>query len=81
MEESFYNNEMFNENNMNSRRLRSDNTGLSDNREESRRLSEAEAASLRRDAEIYPADSAASSDYLPGETEEEYHRRMKRRKM
>jgi hypothetical protein len=77
VEENFYNNEMFNENNMNHRRT-VDERNVHENREESRRLSEAEAASLRRDSEVYPADRAATDDYLPGETEEEYRRRMRK---
>jgi sporulation protein YlmC with PRC-barrel domain len=82
VEESFYNNDMFNENNMHRRRTSNekniDERYQEERREEARRLSEAEAASLRRDAEIYPADRAATEDYLPGETEEEYRRRMRR---
>lgn len=78
IEESFYNNEMFNENNMNRRRT-VDERNFNESREEARRLSEAEAASLRREADIYPADRATTDDYLPGETEEEYRRRMRRK--
>jgi sporulation protein YlmC with PRC-barrel domain len=78
VEESFYNNEMFNEDNMYSKRKSTDDTNLRDSREETRRLSEAEAASLRRDSEIYPADRATTNDYLPGETEEEYRLRTRR---
>jgi len=77
VEESFYNNEIFNENNMNHRRT-VDERNFHENREESRRLSEAEAASLRRDSEVYPADRATTDDYLPGETEEDYRRRMRK---
>ena len=80
VEESFYNNEMFNEDNMYSRRRTTDERDLRDSREETRRLSEAEATSLRRDADIYPADRATTDDYLPGETEEEYQRRIRRNK-
>src|SRR5688572_3931225 len=73
VEENFYNNEMFNEDNMYSRRKSTDErTPRDSHREETRRLSEAEAASLRRDSDIYPADRATTNDYLPGETEEEY---------
>ena len=80
VDESFYNNEMFNEDNMYSRRRTTDERDLRDSREETRRLSEAEATSLRRDADIYPADRATTDDYLPGETEEEYQRRIRRNK-
>ncbi len=74
VDESFYNNEMFNEDNMYSRRRSAtDNT-----RQETRHMSEAEAASLKKDAEIYPADrNPLNDDYRP-ETEEEYLRRRRR---
>lgn len=82
VEESFYNNEMFNENNMHRRRVITEKNieerRQEERREEARRLSEAEAASLRRDAELRPVDRATTDDYLPGETEEEYRRRMRR---
>jgi sporulation protein YlmC with PRC-barrel domain len=76
VEESFYNNDMFNENNMHRRRTTNEKNS-EERRQEERRMSEAEAASLRRDAEVYPADRATTDDYLPGETEEEYRRRMR----
>jgi sporulation protein YlmC with PRC-barrel domain len=76
VEESFYNNDIFNENNMHRRRT-STEKNIDERRQEERRLSEAEAASLRRDAELRPADRATTDDYLPGETEEEYRRRMR----
>ena len=53
VDENFYNNEMFNENNMYSRRGNFANTTNSDKRQETYRLSKAEAASLKKDAEIY----------------------------
>src|SRR5687768_7276039 len=57
LDENFYNNEMFNENNMYRRRGNSANTTNTDKRQDARRLSEAEAASLKKDAEIYPTNS------------------------
>ena len=72
VDENFYNNEMFNENNMYSRRRNSATN--SDKREDARRLSEAEAASLKKDAEIYPTNSNS----IDPETEEEYLRRRRR---
>ena len=74
LDENFYNNEMFNENNMYSRRGNSANTTNTDKRQDARRLSEAEAASLKKDAEIYPTNSNSSNP----ETEEEYLRRRRR---
>ena len=81
VDDSFYNNDMFNENNMHRRRTTDEKYSeerQEERREEARRLSEAEAASLRRDSELRPADRATTDDYLPGETEEEYRRRMRR---
>ena len=72
VDESFYNNEMFDENNMYSRRGNSTGTY---NREDAHRLSEAEAASLKKDVDIYPANKNPLSD---SESEEEYLRRRKR---
>jgi sporulation protein YlmC with PRC-barrel domain len=72
VDESFYNNEMFDENNMYSRRGSSTSTY---DREDAHRLSEAEAASLKKDADIYPANKNPLSD---SESEEEYLRRRKR---
>jgi hypothetical protein len=46
-----------------------------DKREDAHRLSEAEAASLKKDADIYPANKNPLSD---SESEEEYLRRRKR---
>ena len=77
VDENFYNNEMFNENNMYSRRGNS-GTSNSSEREETRRMSEAEAASLKRDAEIYPANRNNSNEKLSSESEEEYLRRRRR---
>jgi hypothetical protein len=74
VDESFYNNEMFDENNMYSRRGSSTGT-YNDKREDAHRLSEAEAASLKKDADIYPANKNPLSD---SESEEEYLRRRKR---
>jgi len=73
VDEDFYNNEMFNENNMYSRRGNSANTTNSDKRQDARRLSDAEAASLKKDAEIYP-----NGNSINPETEEEYLRRRRR---
>ena len=78
VDENCYNNEMFNENNMYSRRGNSSGTGNSSEREETRRMSEAEAASLKRDAEIYPANRNYSNEKLSSESEEEYLRRRRR---
>jgi sporulation protein YlmC with PRC-barrel domain len=72
VDESFYNNEMFDENNMYSRRGSSTSTY---DREDAHRLSEAEAASLKKDADIYPANKNPLSD---SESEEEYLRRRKK---
>jgi hypothetical protein len=58
---------------MYNRRLSGEGRNVQDRREEAHHLSEAEAASLRKDADMFPAD-----DYLPGETEEEYLRRTRR---
>ena len=77
VDESFYNNEMFNENNMYSRRNNSSVDKDTYEREERRKMSEAEAASLRKDAEIYPANRNYT-DKLNSETEEEYLRRRRR---
>lgn len=77
VDESFYNNEMFNEDNMYS--LRRGSTGANhESRQEARRMSEAEAASLKKDAEIYPIDSNPLNDDTRPETEEEYLRRRRR---
>jgi len=73
VDEDFYNNEMFNENNMYSRRGNSANPTNNDKRQDARRLSDAEAASLKKDAEIYP-----NSNSINPETEEEYLRRRRR---
>ena len=75
VDENFYNNEMFDENNMYSRR----NSSVEDQntRQQAYRMSDAEAASLRRDAEIYPANKNYT-DKLSSETEEEYLRRRRR---
>jgi|SRR5215203_3887740 len=70
VDENFYNNEMFNENNMYSRR---GNTTNPDKRHDARRLSEAEAASLKKDSEIYPTNSNS----IDAKTEEEYLRRRR----
>ena len=77
VDENFYNNEMFNENNMYSRRGNSGASNSSE-REETRHMSEAEAASLKRDAEIYPANRNYSNEKLSSESEEEYLRRRRR---
>ena len=74
VDEDFYNNEMFNENNMYSRRGNSANTANNDKRQDTRRLSEAEAASLKKDAEVYPTNSNS----INPETEEEYLRRRRK---
>ena len=74
VEENFYNNEMFNENNMYSRRGNFANTTNSDKRHEAYRLSKAEAASLKKDAEIYPRNSNS----IDPETEDEYLRRRRK---
>ena len=74
VDESFYNNEMFDENNMYSRRRGSSGT-YNDKREDAHRLSEAEAASLKKDADIYPSNKNPLSD---SESEEEYLRRRRR---
>ena len=74
VDENFYNNEMFNENNMYSRRENSANTTNNDIRQDAHRISEAEAASLKKDAEIYPTNSNS----INPETEEEYLRRRRR---
>ena len=73
VDENFYNNEMFNENNMYSRRRNSAVTGNSQ-RQDNYRLSDAEAASLKKDSEIYPANSNS----INSETEEEHLRRRRR---
>lgn len=75
VDESFYNNEMFNEDNMYSRRGGANANQY--NREEVRGMSEAEAASLKREAEIYPANKNYN-DRLSSESEEEYLRRRRR---
>ena len=73
VDENFYNNEMFNENNMYSRRRNSVVSGSSQ-RHENYRLGEAEAASLKKDAEIY----LTNYNSINPETEEEYLRRRRR---
>jgi hypothetical protein len=74
VDESFYNNEMFNEDNMYSRRRNdADNT-----RYETRHMSEAEAASLRREADMYPDNKNNINKEIRPETEEEYLRRRRR---
>ena len=73
VDENFYNNEMFNENNMYSRRRNSVVSGGSQ-RHENYRLGEAEAASLKKDAEIY----RTNDNSINPETEEEYLRRRRR---
>jgi len=73
VDENFYNNEMFNENNMYSRRRNSPVSG-NNQRQETYRLTEAEAASLKKDSEIYPTNSNS----INPETEEEYLRRRRR---
>jgi len=73
VDENFYNNEMFNENNMYSRRRNSVVSGSSQ-RHESYRLGEAEAASLKKDSEIY----RTNDNSINPETEEEYLRRRRR---
>ena len=77
VDESFYNNDMFNEDNMYSLRRGATTNSYNDNRQETYRMSEAEAASLRRDAEIYPADQPLTNEPRP-ETEDEYLRRRRR---
>jgi sporulation protein YlmC with PRC-barrel domain len=79
VEESFYNNEIFNQDNMYSRRKRTDEKDLRDiRREETRRLNEADSDTKKRAAELYASNRSNMNDYLPGETEEEYQRRMRR---
>src|SRR5215203_5470934 len=73
VDENFYNNDMFNENNMYSRRGKQP-ANTNDNRQDAHRLSAAEAASLKKDAEIYPANSNSVNP----ETEEEYLRRRRK---
>ncbi len=75
VDENFYNNEMFNENNMYSRR--SDTINSANTKDESYRMSDAEAASLKKDAEIYP-ENRNYTDKLNSESEEEYLRRRRR---
>jgi hypothetical protein len=77
VDESFYNDEMFNENNMYSRRNNTSANSDSYKREERHTLSDAEAASLKKDAEIYPANRGYT-DRLNSETEEEYLQRRRR---
>ena len=72
VDENFYNNEMFNENNMYSRRRNSVVSGMQ--RQENYRLGEAEAASLKKDSEIY----RTNDNSINPETEEEYLRRRRR---
>lgn len=74
VDENFYNNEMFNENNMYSRRGNSATNSNNDQRKDSHHLSDAEAASLKKDSEIYPTNSNS----LNTETEEEYLRRRRK---
>jgi sporulation protein YlmC with PRC-barrel domain len=74
VDENFYNNDMFNENNMYSRREKSANTTNSDKRQDGHHLNEAEAASLKKDSDIYPTNSSS----LNPETEEEYLRRRRK---
>ena len=73
VDENFYNNEMFNENNMYSRRRNSVISGNSQH-QENYRLGEAEAASLKKDSEIY----RTNDNSINPETEEEYLRRRRR---
>jgi hypothetical protein len=65
---------------MYNRRLSGEGRNVQDRREEAHHLSEAEAASLRKDADMFPADRTTTDDYLAGETEEEYLRRTRRNK-
>jgi hypothetical protein len=62
VDESFYNNEMFDENNMYSRRRGSSHTTSGDNRQTSKHISEAEAASKRNDTTIPSNSSTLTSE-------------------
>jgi sporulation protein YlmC with PRC-barrel domain len=85
VDESFYNNEMFDETNMYNRR-RNKSTSQGHAQESTHRVSDAEAASLRKDAELYkqrdnhPGDDTyrKQMDQHPNETEAEYLRRKDR---
>lgn len=77
VDESFYNNDMFNEENMYSRRRNPDDNSYRNTKDNAYRMNEAEAASLRRDSDFYPPDKEIRDDSRP-ETEEEYLRRMRR---
>jgi len=80
VDENFYNNEMFDETNMYNRR---NNKGASSGyqQQDTNRLSEAEAASLKKDAELYgPKEGHAGNDTHRNETEAEYLRRKDREK-
>jgi len=84
--DSFYEHEMFNEDRYHGKRSNSDSESLSrTEREAARRkeLSEAEAASLRRDADLgKPVSNLdALDDRRESETEEEYQRRRRNRKL
>jgi sporulation protein YlmC with PRC-barrel domain len=77
VDESFYNNEMFDETNMYNRR---NNKSASEGyqQDNTQRLSDAERASLKTDTELYGKDGQVGNDAHRNETEAEYLRRKDR---
>ena len=75
VDESFYNNEMFNENNMYSRRDSTSNENDSGTRQTTKNINETEAAAARKDTNIYPSNSRSLTNDEKNLTEEEYKRR------
>ncbi len=76
-DESFYNNDMFDEKNMYSRRNNSAATIAGHKRENENHINEAEAASLKKDTERYPANSSSLTDDENRKNQNEYFNRNK----